>query len=307
MSRVADGGFRGRLVYAGYATGWAGVRRLPERLAHAGFAGAADAAWRARIGGVRQLERNLARVRPDADEREVRTLSRAGMRSYLRYWCDAFRLQDLTGERIRAGVVTHDEPVFWKAIDAGKGVVAALPHMGNWDLAAAWAATVGAPVTAVAERVRPERLFERFVAYREAIGMEVVPLRGGPDPMPVLADRLRSGRLVCLVADRDMSRRGVEVSFFGAAAKMPAGPAALAVRTGASLLPVTMWYDGPAMHIRFHQPLETRRAGIRELTQRIADEFAVGIAEHPADWHMLQPVWLADADPARLADRAEPS
>lgn len=288
------------LVYAGYVAGWTAVRKLPERVALAGFARAADVVTRLRAKGVEQLEANLKRVRPDASEAEIRELARAGMRTYLRYWCEAFRLQDWNGEQIKASVVTHDEPVFWKAVEAGRGVVAALPHMGNWDLAGAWAATMGAPVTAVAQRLTPEKLYQRFVGYRKAIGIEVVPLTGGPDPMPVLADRLREGRVVCLVSDRDLSRRGVEVSFFGEKTKMPAGPAALAVRTGASLMPVTMWYDGPVMHIKFHQLLDPSGGGrdrIRTLTQAVADEFAVGIAEHPADWHMLQRLWLSDLEP----------
>jgi len=259
----------------------------------------ADVAWLLRVPGVIRLERNLARVRPDASAEELRRLSRAGLRTYLRYWCEAFRLQNLTPERIRASVVTHDEPVFWKAVKAGRGVVVALPHMGNWDLAGAWAATVGTPVTTVAERLRPERLFARFVGYREALGIEVLPLRGGPDPMPILVERLRAGRLVCLVSDRDLSSRGVEVRFFGETARMPAGPAALAVRTGACLLPVTLWYEGPAMHVRFHEPIDlgTGQGRIPELTQALADVFASAIAEHPEDWHMLQRLWPADAAP----------
>jgi lauroyl/myristoyl acyltransferase len=288
------------LVYGGYVAGWSLVRKLPERVALGGFAAGADLVWRARLKGVRRLASNLRRVRPDASEAELGALARAGLRTYFRYWCEAFRLQDLTPEKIRASVVTHNEPAFWKAIEAGHGVVAALPHMGNWDLAGAWAATVGAPVVAVAQRLTPEKLFQRFVGYREALGIEVVPLTGGPDPMPLLVTRLREGRLVCLVADRDLSKRGVEVSFFGEATKMPAGPAALAVRTGACLMPVTLWYEGPAMHVKFHEPLDPSGGGrdrIRTLTQAIADEFAAGIAEHPADWHMLQRLWLADLEP----------
>ncbi|WP_020573677.1 phosphatidylinositol mannoside acyltransferase [Actinopolymorpha alba] len=294
---------------AAYSAGWALLRRLPERLALDLLGRVADVAWRRRTRGVRQLERNYARVRPDASQDELRALSRAGMRSYFRYWCEAFRLPDMRPEDVAERVVIHDEQVLWKAYNQGCGVVAALPHMGNWDLAGLWATTHGVPVTTVAERVRPERLFDRFVAYRTALGIEVLPASGGPDPMSILAERLRAGRLVCLVADRDLSARGVEVSFFGEPTRMPAGAAALALRTGAAFLPVTLWYDGPQMHLRFHDPLEKppgSRQAIRDLTQRLADAFATGIARHPEDWHMLQRLWIADLTPAHQAALARP-
>ncbi|MET9021672.1 phosphatidylinositol mannoside acyltransferase [Actinopolymorpha sp. NPDC004070] len=291
--------------YRAYAAGWKVLRLLPAPAAYGLLRLGADLVWRRRPKGVRRLERNLARVRPDATPEELRRLSRAGMRSYFRYWCEAFRLPDLGPDHIRGAVVTHGEDAFWEAMRSGNGVVAPLPHMGNWDFAGAWAAANGAPVTTVAERVRPERLYDRFVAYRAALGIQVLAATGGPDPMGVLAERLREGGLVCLVADRDLSARGVEVEFFGERTRMPAGPAALALRTGATLLPVTLWYDGPTMHVRFHpavaKPPGSRQA-IRDLTQQVADAFAAGIAEHPQDWHMLQRLWIADLEPARRAD-----
>ena len=226
------------------------------------------------------------------------------MRSYFRYWCEAFRLPDLSPDVVLRSVVSHGGEAFWAAVKSGRGVVAALPHMANYDFAGAWAGAHGTSVVTVAERVRPERLFDRFVAYRAALGMEVIPATGGDDPMRVLAERLRDGALVCLVADRDLSARGVEVTFFGEQTRMPAGPAALALRTGAVLIPVTLWYEGPTMHIHFHDALEkpagTRQA-IRVLTQQVADVFAAGIARHPEDWHMLQPLWLSDLRPAHRA------
>ncbi|MEQ4208654.1 phosphatidylinositol mannoside acyltransferase [Actinopolymorpha sp. B9G3] len=285
------------VVSSAYSVGWAVLRRLPGPAAFGLLRLLADLAWLRRTRGVRQLQRNLARVRPDAGEAELRALTRAGMRSYFRYWCEAFRLPDMRPDDIRQSVVTHGGEAFWTAVHSGRGVVAALPHMGNWDFAGAWASTHGTRMTTVAERVRPERLFDRFVAYRAALGIEVLPATGGPDPMQGLTERLRDGGLVVLVADRDLSTRGVEVSFFGEQTRMPAGPAALAVRTGAVLIPVTLWYDGPRMHIHFHDALEkpaASRQAIRTLTQQIADTFAAGIAEHPEDWHMLQRLWIAD-------------
>lgn len=184
-------------------------------------------------------------------------------------------------------------------------MVLALPHMGNYDLAGAWVTTkLDTPFTTVAEQLKPETLYDRFVAYRESLGMEVLPHTGG-SAFGTLAQRLRAGGLVCLVADRDLSASGVEVKFFGEAARMPAGPALLAQQTGALLLPVTLWYDGsPVMQGRVHPPIDVPETGTRTektsvMTQALADAFATGIAEHPEDWHMLQRLWLADLEERR--------
>lgn len=298
MSKLADG-----LVYAAFAAGWSAVRKLPERFALKGFEKASDFVWWRRGKSVQRLERNLARVRPDATPDELRQLSKLGMRSYLRYWCETFRLPDLSTDEIVEHVVVHGETGFRQALASGKGVIAALPHLGNWDLAGGWACATGAPFTTVAERLKPERLFDRFVAYRELLGMEILPHDGGGEVLSVLGDRLREGKFVVLVADRDLSERGIEVTFFGEQTRMPAGPAALAVRTGAVLLPATLWYDGPQLHIRFHDPIERPggRQPIVAMTQALADVFAETIAAHPEDWHMLQRLWLADLDRTRVA------
>jgi phosphatidylinositol dimannoside acyltransferase len=187
---------------------------------------------------------------------------------------------------------------------AGRGVVAALPHMANWDHAGAWACVTGAPVTTVAERLKPEKLYEQFLAFREGLGMEILPLTGGAgDVFSTLAARLREPRLVPLLADRDLSRRGIDVMLFGDAARMPAGPAALALRTGAALVPVSLWYEGDdpdhRLVVRFHDevPPPTGARGserIARFTQDLADELGKGIAAHPHDWHMMQPLFLDD-------------
>jgi KDO2-lipid IV(A) lauroyltransferase len=178
----------------------------------------------------------------------------------------------------------------------------ALPHMGNWDVAAIWLVAQGAPFTTVAERLEPESLFDRFVAYRESLGMEVLALTGGQRaPADVLAERLRAGRGVCLVADRDLSRSGIEVQFFGEPTRMPGGPAWLAATTGAALLPVGLWFTEDGWGQRIHPPVELPPGTVREKvvagTQLVADAFEHDIAEHPADWHMLQRLWLADLPP----------
>ncbi|CAM5614725.1 phosphatidylinositol mannoside acyltransferase [Streptomyces pseudogriseolus] len=295
---------RERLTDALYGAGWGTVKKLPEPVAVRLGRTVADAAWKRRGKGVLRLESNYARVVPGASPERLAEMSRAGMRSYLRYWMESFRLPAWSPERIADSLSVKDLHHLTEGMAAGKGVVLALPHLANWDLAGAWVTTkLGIPFTTVAERLKPETLYDRFVAYREGLGMEVLPHSGG-SAFGTLARRLRDGGLVCLVADRDLSASGVEVSFFGHAARMPAGPALLAQHTGARLLPVTLWYDeSPVMQGRVHPPVEVPESGTRAektsvMTQALADAFATGIAEHPEDWHMLQRLWTEDLDPA---------
>ncbi|MFE5535421.1 phosphatidylinositol mannoside acyltransferase [Streptomyces sp. NPDC056492] len=291
-----------RLVDAVYGLGWAGVKKLPEPAAVALGRRIADYAWKKRGKSVLRLESNLARVVPDAGPERLRELSKAGMRSYMRYWMESFRLPTMETSRFGQDVQMKDEHLLREALASGRGVVVALPHLANWDLAGAWAVGhLGVPFTTVAERLKPETLFDRFVAYRESLGMEVLPHTGGA-AFGTLARRLRSGGLVCLVADRDLSASGVEVDFFGSTARMPAGPALLAQQTGAVLLPATLYYgDTPKMYGRIHPEVTVPQAGTRTekttaMTQAVADAFASGISEHPEDWHMLQRLWLDDLE-----------
>ncbi|WP_432032397.1 phosphatidylinositol mannoside acyltransferase [Streptomyces antibioticus] len=294
-----------RLTDALYGLGWGAVRKLPEPAAVRLGRSIADLAWKKRGKGVRRLESNYARVVPGASAERLAELSRAGMRSYLRYWMESFRLPAWSEERIRTGFEPADVHHLTDGIASDRGVILALPHMANWDLAGAWVTTeLKTPFTTVAERLEPETLYDRFVAYREGLGMEVLPHNGG-SAFGTLARRLRDGGLICLVAERDLSASGVEVTFFGDTATMPAGPALLAQQTGALLLPVTLWYDdSPVMKGRVHPPIEVSDSGTRAektsvMTQALADAFASGIADHPEDWHMLQRLWVSDLDPTK--------
>jgi KDO2-lipid IV(A) lauroyltransferase len=236
------------------------------------------------------------------------------MRSYFRYWCEVFQLPRMSTRQVVARMHVADEQLLRAAVAAGRGMILALPHMGNWDHAGAWLAATGVPFTTVAERLQPESLFERFVEFRESLGMEVLPLTGGErPPYDVLASRLRAGGTLCLLADRDLTSTGIEVDFFGAPARMPAGPAALAHDTGAALLPVTLFYpDRRQWGARIHPPVEVPPGGdratkVQAMTQQVADAFAEGIREHPHDWHMLQRVWVGDLDPQRLPVGSAPA
>lgn len=215
----------------------------------------------------------------------------------MRYWCDTFRFPDWSRDRVMKTVEVHDEHLLLDAIAAGTGVIVALPHAGNWDHAGAYFCSKGVKIATVAERLKPELLFLKFVAYREAMGMEVLALDSRSTA--TLARRLREGGLVALVADRDLSKTGVSVNFFGATARMPAGPAVLAINTGAPLITAYVSYTPDGIHIDFKSitvsETGTQQERVQETVQRCADNFARGIAEHPEDWHMLQRIWI-DAD-----------
>jgi phosphatidylinositol dimannoside acyltransferase len=297
------------LVDRGYALGWALVCRAPESWARRAFQLGGDIAWRRQGRGVQRLEANLRRViGPQASGQELRALSRAGMRSYARYWMEVFRLPVISKERIIADTRSNGgEAPALAELAAGRGIVFALPHMGNYEEAGAWIILLaGRGFTTVAERLEPESLFERFVAFRESLGFEVLPASGGNSRFGILAQRLRNGGMVCLVADRDVTGGGIEVDFFGEKARIMAGPAALAVQTGAALIPATLSFDGRCWGVDLGAEVPvpadgSRRDKIAVMTQQLARFFEEGIAAHPQDWHMLQRVFVDDLDPGRLA------
>lgn len=291
-----------RLSDWGYAAGWRIVRSAPEGLVRKVFDLGADRAVKG--GGPEQLRRNLARVLGVTPEQVPADLMRASMRSYARYWREAFRLPSMDHSTVDYYVdgLEHLDA----ALERGRGVVFVLPHSGNWDMAGVWLVQHYDTFTTVAERLKPESLFERFVAYRESLGFEVFPLTGGEQPpFRQLADRLRQNRIVCLMGERDLTGKGVPVDFFGERTWMPAGAAKLAIETGAALIPVHAWFTTEAdgtegWGLKTCTPVDVS-GGVAAATQELADVFARNIAEHPADWHMLQPMWEADLSAHRLA------
>jgi len=306
VSRVSD-----RVTVWAYSVGWRLVRWLPERLAYLTFSLVAEFIWLRQGNGVRQLEANLARVVPGSSARKLKSLSRKAMHSYMRYYCDVSRLPDWSPEQILATCRAEGDENVRACFAEGRGVVAALSHSGNWDHAGAWSTLALAPVTTVAERLRPEEVYQRFLTVRQQLGMEILPLTGGGDHVfGLLVRRLRKGGFVPLLADRDLTATGVPITLFGETARMATGPASLALVTGAALHPVSIHYErlpaeAPARWgtvVHFHPevtaPTEGGRAEhLAAMTQACADALAAGIADHPQDWHMMQRVFVDDLVP----------
>jgi len=283
---------------AAFGLGWRAVKRMPEPASDALFRRLADRAWRKDGASVRQLERNLHRVRPELSADELRDLSREGMRSYLRYWNEAFRLPAWSRSRISSTFELEGCEVMDTALGGGRGIIMVPGHMANWDHAGAWAALRYGSVTTVAERLKPEGVFTQFLDYRRTLGMNVIP-HGSPDVIRELARTLTAGGLVALLGDRDVGRNGVDVQMFGETARIPGGPALLSMLTGAALHPVSMWFDGEMLRGRVFPAVPIPADGekserLTQMCQGLADALCRGIYEHPADWHMMQRVWVSD-------------
>lgn len=293
---------KNRAVDLGYAAGWGAVKYVPSAVSERSFRAVADAATVRNGPGARQLRKNLRRVvGPSVSELKMDAIVGDALRSYSRYWRETFRLprMDLRAVAEQVDAVIEGCDNLDAAIERGKGVVLALPHQGNWDIAGVWLVHHNGPFVTVAERLNPESLFNRFVEFRESLGFEVHAVgRGSPSPIGVLTDRMHEGKVACLMADRDLSRNGVQVELFGETAKMPPGPALLAATTGATLLPVSSWYTPGGWGLKVDPPVELPDGPLDQriavTTQRLAERFEKFIADRPVDWHMLQKYWLAD-------------
>jgi phosphatidylinositol dimannoside acyltransferase len=257
------------------------------------------------------LTANLGQVLgPAAGRRQLERAVRRGFASYGRYWVEAFRLEDLTAAQIRRRLRIEGREHIDTALAAGRGAIFASPHIGNWDAGGAWLAASGYPATAVVERLRPAELYERFARYRRALGLELLPLDDGSETLRGVIRALRAGRLACLVCDRDLTGGGVQVRLFGATAVMPGGPASIALRTGAPLLPCGVYHDRRPGRWRavVHPPLQPERTGDSRkdtiaLTQRLAGEFERLIAADPTQWHVLSPYFHGTRSPGPCGRR----
>jgi KDO2-lipid IV(A) lauroyltransferase len=276
-----------------YFAGWRIVRVLPHTWAYGLFERLATYLVGKDVKGVQRLRSNLRRIKPHLSEAELQLLLGQAMSSYLRYWCDTFRIQDWSTSQIQSSVTLTRGELLLDPMRDGRGVVIALPHSGNWDHAGAYFCSLGIPLVTVAERLKPEALFQRFLRYRQAMGFEVLSIDSRS--FATLIKRAREKRLIALVADRDLSASGVDVNFFGFPARMPAGPALLAIKTGIPLVVAHVSYTQSGIHIEFtsvdvsEDGSESER--VAQMTQRMASLFEKGIAAHPQDWHMLQRIW----------------
>ena len=276
-----------------YFAGWRIVRVLPHTWAYGLFERLATYLVGKDGKGVQRLRSNLRRIKPHLSEAELEVLLGQAMSSYLRYWCDTFRIQDWSTSQIQSSVTLTRGELLLDPMREGRGVVIALPHSGNWDHAGAYFCSLGIPLVTVAERLKPEALFQRFLRYRQAMGFEVLSIDSRS--FATLIKRAREKRLIALVADRDLSASGVDVNFFGFPARMPAGPALLAIKTGIPLVVAHVSYTQNGIHIEFtsvdvsEDGSESER--VAQMTQRMASLFEKGIAAHPQDWHMLQRIW----------------
>jgi KDO2-lipid IV(A) lauroyltransferase len=277
-----------------YFAGWRVVRWLPESTAYKLAYSVSDFLVKRNGKSVQRLRSNLSRTQPGMTTLDLDLLVIEAMRSYMRYWCDTFRLPDWSKKRILETVTVTNEHLLTDAIAAKTGVIVAVPHAGNWDHAGAYFCAKGIRLVTVAERLKPEKLFLKFLAYRQAMGMEVLPLDGRV--LNTLEERLNEGALVALVSDRDLSRSGIEVEFFSGKARMPAGPALLALRTKAPLITAFVSYTETGVHIEFRNIIVPssgdESSKVKEIVQMTAQYFEDGISERPEDWHMLQRIWI---------------
>ena len=282
-------------MYLLYLFAWKVIGILPEKTAYQLANFVSDQILRKNGKGIQRLRSNYKRVVPSISNSALQALTKEGMRSYLRYWFDTFRLNKWSKSRIIETTFVVRENLLRDPIETKKGCIIALPHAGNWDHAAAYFCSTGIPITAVVERLKPEAIFKKFLAYRQSIGIEAISHR--EKTIPILMERLNQGKLVALVADRDMSRNGIEVNFLGGIAKMPAGPAILAIKSGSPLVTAYIRYLDEGIEITFDETIQLPISGseeeqIRIVTQSMADNFAKRIQDSPVDWHMLQRIWV---------------
>lgn len=282
-------------MYLLYLFAWKVIGILPEKTAYQLANFVSDQILRKNGKGIQRLRSNYKRVVPSISNSALEALTKEGMRSYLRYWFDTFRLNKWSKSRIIETTFVVRENLLRDPIETKKGCIIALPHAGNWDHAAAYFCSTGIPITAVVEKLKPEAIFKKFLAYRESIGIEAISHK--EKTIPILIERLNQGKLVALVADRDMSRNGIEVNFLGGIAKMPAGPAILAIKTGSPLVTAYIRYLDKGIEITFDETIKLPVTGSEEdqikiVTQSMADNFARRIKDSPVDWHMLQRIWV---------------
>ena len=281
-----------------YRAGVAVARVVPEPISLAVATAAGQAVAAVPSERRRMLRRHLRRVLgPDVDQAEVDRQARRAMGSYGRYWVDTFRVPSLSRDQLERGLSFRGREHLEAGLAAGRGVVLALPHLGGWELAGAYIAAMGDPITVVVEALQPPEAFRWFAELRQTMGMTVVAADTGAGA--AVARALAANHVVCLLCDRDLTGTGVPVDFFGERTTLPAGPATLALRTGAPLVPIAVYASGGGHEAVLRPPLDTvrrttLRADVARVTQDVACELEVLIRQAPDQWHLLQPNWPSD-------------
>ena len=292
---------RPQVLYYAYRGLAAVLALLPRQLAAAvaTVAGLAiSSLWRTKRPLLRA---NLKRVLgPGVDDERLDHLVTASFVSYARYWVESARVGSLRPDQVESSFSIDGFERLRLEMAKGGGVVVVLPHVGSWETGGRWLAQQGYPMTTVGEALEPPELFEWFVAQRAALGLSV--LAPGPDTIVKLLDTLRSGRIVGLLADRDLSAKGIEVHFFGEKTTLPGGPALIALRSGAPLMTCAI-YQRPKgrYHAILEPPLDSARTGsmrrdVQRLTEDVARSLEGLIRRAPEQWHLFQPNWPSDRE-----------
>ena len=291
---------KNRLTNFGFWLAWTILWRLPESFTRKLFNLVAYVLWRMDTRGARQLALNLQRVSGDElSVEDLRKLTLLGMRSYMRYYCETFIVNRWSREKIDRTVEVQNVDVVHAALQSG-GIILALPHSGNWDLAGAWATKALGQISTVAERLRPESVFQKFLKMRTDLGIDVVALTGSTGVYEFLRDAVNKGNVVPILSDRDVAKNGMSNEFFGHKAPLPIGAAMLAVDTGRPVVVCSTWYEEDKLKIRFDDPIYAKDDGqigrervklAQQMTGQIAQLLEMHIKAHPQDWHVLQPVW----------------
>ncbi|HUR50340.1 MAG TPA: phosphatidylinositol mannoside acyltransferase [Acidimicrobiales bacterium] len=289
-----------RATYLAYRAGAAAARGLPGGITDPAAQGIGRLLLRQLPGRRNMLRRHLSRVLgAGATPEELDALVRDGFESYARYWLESFRLPGRSKAVMDAQMKHEGFELILEARAAGNGAIMALPHLGGWDFGGAWLAAQGHPMTVVVERLDPPELFEWFRQLRADMGMNVIAVDDNSGAAVLRA--LKQNHVVALVSDRDLTGTGPEVEFFGERTTLPGGPAVLALRTGAPILPVGVYFrpDG-GYHGIVHERVPVERVGPRladdvaRITQLLAYELETLIRRAPEQWHLLQPNWPSD-------------
>ncbi len=289
---------RQRAPYLGYRGASLVANALPKAVAVATARVLGLVMSVAMQGRRRMITRHLRRVYGHrAGRLRLMVRVQAAFDSYARYWLESFRLATTTPDELDESMSYEGLDIIEDALANGKGVIAALPHLGGWDFGGAWLTSQGYPLTVVVEDLQPPELFEWFARLRKSFGLTIVPQGKGAGA--AVSRALRDNQVVCLLSDRDLTRDGIEVEFFGERTTLPAGPATLALRTGAALVPMALYYDGHGHYGVVRPPIPVVREGsvrddVARITQLLASELERLIRRAPSQWHLFQPNWPSD-------------